>query len=157
MPFAIPRVWRGPQNHHNGCYFCMINIVKYRKVKGRRALTYLSILSSIDCRGRRKVLTMSQVLQCSTFASERPQVRTRGRQVCFLPRAPSNLFTLLKLIQYSFALSMNISGSQTFSDRVPLVGFHRVPPRKHLHPEKLNLYNINRSKFWQTRSDANAA
>ena len=26
--------------------------------------------------GRRKVLTMSQVLQCSTFASERPQVRT---------------------------------------------------------------------------------
>jgi len=37
--------------------------------------------------GRRKVLTMSQELQCSTFASGRPQVRTQGRQTCFLPRA----------------------------------------------------------------------
>jgi len=34
-------------------------------------------------------------LQCSTFASERPQVRTRGRQTCFLPRASSNLVTPL--------------------------------------------------------------
>jgi len=41
------------------------------------------------CGGARKVLTMPQVLQCSTFAFERPQVRTRGRQTCFLPRAPS--------------------------------------------------------------------
>jgi len=30
-------------------------------------------------------------LQCSKFASERPQVRLWGRQTCFLPRAPSNL------------------------------------------------------------------
>ena len=29
--------------------------------------------------GRRKVLAMSQELQCSTFASERPQVQTQGR------------------------------------------------------------------------------
>jgi len=42
-----------------------------------------------DCGWRRKVLTMSQVLQCSTFASKRPQVETRGRQTCFLPRAQS--------------------------------------------------------------------
>ena len=47
MPFAIPRVWREPQNHHNDCYFCMINIAKYRKVKGRRTLTYPSIPSFI--------------------------------------------------------------------------------------------------------------
>jgi len=48
------------------------------------------------CGKRRKVPTMSQVLfQCSIFASERPQVRTWGRQTCFLPRAPSNLVTLL--------------------------------------------------------------
>ncbi|KAI6646990.1 hypothetical protein LOD99_8989 [Oopsacas minuta] len=47
MPFAIPRVWREPQNHHDDCYFCMVNIAKYRKVKGRRALTYPSIPSSI--------------------------------------------------------------------------------------------------------------
>ena len=32
-------------------------------------------------------------LQYSAFASERPQVRTWGRQTCFLPRAPSNLVT----------------------------------------------------------------
>jgi len=30
-------------------------------------------------------------LQCNTFASERPQFRTWGRQSCFMPRAPSNL------------------------------------------------------------------
>ena len=33
--------------------------------------------------------------QYSTFASERPQVRTWGRQTCFLPRAPANLITPL--------------------------------------------------------------
>ena len=59
-----------------------------------------------DRGGRQKVLTMSQVLQCSTFASERPQVRTWGRQTCFLPRAPSNLVMPLAVIQYSSALSM---------------------------------------------------
>jgi len=32
-------------------------------------------------------------LQCSTFASKRPQLRTWGRHTCFLPRAPSNLVT----------------------------------------------------------------
>ena len=60
---------------------------------------------------RRKVPTMSHVFQCSTFASERPQVRTWGRQTwsrqtCFLPWAPSNLVTPLTVIQYYFALSM---------------------------------------------------
>ena len=34
-------------------------------------------------------------LQCSTFASKRPSVRTWGRQTCFLPQAPSNLVTSL--------------------------------------------------------------
>ena len=34
-------------------------------------------------------------LQCSTFASERPQVRTWWRQTRFLPRAPYNLVTPL--------------------------------------------------------------
>ena len=29
--------------------------------------------------------------QYTAFASERPQVRTWGRQTCFLPRTPSNL------------------------------------------------------------------
>ena len=34
-------------------------------------------------------------LQYSTFASERPQVRTWGHQTCLLSRAPSNLVTSL--------------------------------------------------------------
>ena len=41
------------------------------------------------------------ILQYSTFASERPQVRTWGRQTCFLPRAPSDLVTPLLLRQQS--------------------------------------------------------
>jgi len=36
--------------------------------------------------------------QYRTFASERPQVRTRGRQTCFLPRAPSSLVTPLGVV-----------------------------------------------------------
>jgi len=44
----------------------------------------------VQFHGRRKVLTMSHELQCSTFASERPQVRIYRCQTCFLPRAPSN-------------------------------------------------------------------
>ena len=56
--------------------------------------------------GRRNVLTLSQELQCSTFASERPQVRTQERQTCFLPRTPSNFVGPLTVIKYSLALSM---------------------------------------------------
>jgi len=43
------------------------------------------------CGRRRKVPTMSQLLYYSTFASERPQFRTRERQTCFLPRALSKV------------------------------------------------------------------
>ena len=38
-------------------------------------------------------------LKCGKFTSERPQVQTRGGQTCFLPRAPSNLVTPLKMKQ----------------------------------------------------------
>ena len=44
-----------------------------------------------------KVPTMSQARQYSTFASERPQVRTWERQSCSSPWAPSNLVTPLDL------------------------------------------------------------
>ena len=37
-------------------------------------------------------------LQYSAFTSEEPQVRTWGRQTCFLPQAPSNLITPLPTI-----------------------------------------------------------
>jgi len=40
---------------------------------------------------------MKHVFQNSTFASERPQVRTWGRQTCFFPQAPSNLVTPLHI------------------------------------------------------------
>jgi len=48
-----------------------------------------------------------------TFASERPQVRTLGRQTCFLPRAPSNLVT--RLTAKSPILFGRISWSCTFA------------------------------------------
>ena len=38
-------------------------------------------------------LCLTYFFQYSTFASEIPQVRTWGRQTCFLPRAPSNPVT----------------------------------------------------------------
>ena len=47
MSFAVPRAWRELQNHHDDCYFRMINILKYSKVSGRRAMIYPSIASSI--------------------------------------------------------------------------------------------------------------
>ena len=48
MPFAIPRIWREPTNHHDDCYFCIVDISKYKKGKDRRtAIVYPSIPSSI--------------------------------------------------------------------------------------------------------------
>ena len=35
------------KNYHDDCYFCMIDISKYRKVKGRKSLPYPSLPSSI--------------------------------------------------------------------------------------------------------------
>jgi len=59
---------------------------------GRR----ITLGAANDCGRRQKVLKMSKYLfQYSTFASERPQVRTWGHQTFFLPRAPSNLVTPL--------------------------------------------------------------
>ena len=51
-----------------------------------------------DCGGAKKSQQRHKhFLQYSTFASERPQVRTWGRQTCFLPRAPSILVTPLSI------------------------------------------------------------
>lgn len=47
MPFAIPRIWREPTNHHDDCYFCMVNISNYKKPKDRLSLVYPSVPSSI--------------------------------------------------------------------------------------------------------------
>ena len=47
MPFAIPRIWREPTNHHDNCYFCMVDISKYKKTKDRKKIVYPSIPLSI--------------------------------------------------------------------------------------------------------------
>ena len=47
MPFAIPRIWREPTNHHDDCYFYMVDISKYKKTKDRKKIVYPSIPSSI--------------------------------------------------------------------------------------------------------------
>ena len=47
MPFAISRIWREPKNSTDDCYFYIINILKYQKVKGRKVLTYPNIPLSI--------------------------------------------------------------------------------------------------------------
>ena len=47
MPFAIPQIWREPTNHHDDCYFCMVNISKYKSKKDRKNIVYPSISSSI--------------------------------------------------------------------------------------------------------------
>ena len=47
MPFAIPRIWREPINHHDNCYFSMVNTSKYKKTKERKMIVYPSAPSSI--------------------------------------------------------------------------------------------------------------
>ena len=47
MLFAVPRVWREPQNSYDDRYFCIINISKYHYVRGKRAMTKPSIRSTI--------------------------------------------------------------------------------------------------------------
>ena len=47
LPFAITRIWREPSNHHDDCYFFMVDISKYKKTKDRKKIVYPSIPSSI--------------------------------------------------------------------------------------------------------------
>ena len=47
MPFAIPRIWRELQNHVDDCYFCTVDISRFKKTKNRRDITYPDIPSSI--------------------------------------------------------------------------------------------------------------
>ena len=47
MPFTIPRIWRKPTHHQDDCYFCMVDISKYKKSKDRKKIVYPSIPSSI--------------------------------------------------------------------------------------------------------------
>jgi len=73
------------------------------------------------CRGVEKFQKCHKYfLQYSEFASERAQVRTWGRQTCFLPRAPSNLVTPLH-ISAKFGVSKVIlcrCGCPDFNKRI---------------------------------------
>ncbi|KAI6658214.1 hypothetical protein LOD99_15483 [Oopsacas minuta] len=46
LPFAIPMVWREPQDHTTDCYFCMVNTKGVGK-KSRQTLSYPSIPSAM--------------------------------------------------------------------------------------------------------------
>ena len=47
MPLAIPRIWKEPTNHHDDCYFCMVDISKYKKTKDRKKIPHPNIPLSI--------------------------------------------------------------------------------------------------------------
>lgn len=46
MPFAIPIVWREPQNHLNVCYFCRVKRVGF-SAKTKHKIVYPSLDSAI--------------------------------------------------------------------------------------------------------------
>ena len=71
MPFSVPRIWRDPRNHHNDCYFCMIDIRKYKNIKNRRKLKYPSIPSSIASVLRSDDLPIPYALEPSSYEEER--------------------------------------------------------------------------------------
>ena len=48
MPFAIPRIWREPQNHLNDCYFCAVDkAIRFQTIKKRKTYQYPDLPSSI--------------------------------------------------------------------------------------------------------------
>jgi len=40
MPFAVPRIWREPTNHSDNCYFCMVDISRYKKPSDKKSIVY---------------------------------------------------------------------------------------------------------------------
>jgi len=67
---------------------------KGAQLPGRR----ITLVALKYCEGAKKSqLCHTYILQYSTFASGRPQVRKWGRRTCILPRAPSNLVTPLTI------------------------------------------------------------
>ena len=68
MPFAIFEIWREPPNHPDDCYFCMVDISKYKKTKDRKKIVYPSIPSFIAPVNHGPKLPLPQLL--TTHAGE---------------------------------------------------------------------------------------
>src|SRR5271165_3105621 len=47
MKFAIPRIWREPNDHSSNCYFCLVDPSKRRTGKNVPPIMYPDIPSSI--------------------------------------------------------------------------------------------------------------
>ena len=45
LRFGVPMVWRRPQNHHDDCYFCLVNIKGFNRYK-KRKWEYLDLKSA---------------------------------------------------------------------------------------------------------------
>ena len=46
MPFAVPMIWRGPKDHFQDCYFCLVNVKGFSS-KHRIKITYPNIDSAL--------------------------------------------------------------------------------------------------------------
>lgn len=44
LPFLTPMIWRQPENHHDNCYFCVINVSGYSKTN-KRSISYPDLAS----------------------------------------------------------------------------------------------------------------
>lgn len=71
MPFAVPQIWRDPTNHHNDCYFCVIDLRQYNNIKNRRNLKYPSIPSSIAAVLHSDDVPIPCLLEHSSYEKER--------------------------------------------------------------------------------------
>ena len=78
MPFAIPRIWREPRNHVNDCYFCMVDITKFRKTSHRNDIDYPNIPSSMAPVFHSKDLPVPKPLEQQASRSESPMSTTES-------------------------------------------------------------------------------
>jgi hypothetical protein len=46
MPFAVPMIWREPKNHHDNCYFCIINTSGFSS-KNKHKIFYPNLESAL--------------------------------------------------------------------------------------------------------------
>jgi len=107
--FASPgfSIWLGPGNYAQGGGKGGIILRAPHHYGGDESLWGLSNVCGVAEKFQQ---FYKYFLQYSKLPSERPQVRTWGRQTCFLCRSPSNLVTpLLCLLQFKILLTSKIT------------------------------------------------